>query len=103
MHAVRKNLRSESTLPEQAAKVAAEGPILTQQAYTTFVNRLMLLLRRAEGNSRISSKLKKRAKVGQHSLDQQDITTSILSADGAEVGVGGEQGRRGNRLRIFFS
>lgn len=48
----------------QAARVAAEGPILTQQAYTTLVNRLMLLLRRAEGNSRISGKLKKRAKVG---------------------------------------
>ncbi|CAM9680697.1 unnamed protein product [Ectocarpus sp. 6 AP-2014] len=47
---------------QQATKVAAEGPILTQQAYTTLVNRLMLLLRRAEGNSRISSKLKKRAK-----------------------------------------
>lgn len=43
--------------------MAAEGPILTQQAYTTLVNRLMLLLRRAEGNSRISGKLRKRAKV----------------------------------------
>ncbi|CAM9617948.1 unnamed protein product [Ectocarpus sp. 12 AP-2014] len=47
---------------QQATKVAAEGPILTQQAYTTLVNRLMLLLRRAEGNSRIPSMLKKRAK-----------------------------------------
>lgn len=43
--------------------MAAEGPILTQQAYTSLVNRLMLLLRRAEGNSRIPGKLKKRAKV----------------------------------------
>ncbi len=47
----------------QAALVAAEGPILTQKAYTTLVNRLALLLRRAEGNSRIPGKLKRRAKV----------------------------------------
>eukprot|EP00904_Undaria_pinnatifida_P010304 jgi/Undpi1/6403/HiC_scaffold_20.g08884.m1 len=45
-----------------AARVAAAGPILTQEAYTTLVNRLMLLLRRAEGNPRIASKLKKHAK-----------------------------------------
>lgn len=47
----------------QAALVAAEGPILTQQAYTTLVNRLALLLRRSEGNSRIPGKLRRRAKV----------------------------------------
>ncbi|CAN0467898.1 unnamed protein product, partial [Ectocarpus sp. 12 AP-2014] len=55
-------LLQHSIEQQQATKVAAEGPILTQQAYTSLVNRLMLLLRRAEGNSRISSKLKKRAK-----------------------------------------
>eukprot|EP00752_Nemacystus_decipiens_P010334 g9206.t1 len=52
----------QHSIEKQAARVAAEGPILTQQAYTTLVNRLMLLLRRAEGSSRISGKLKKRAK-----------------------------------------
>eukprot|EP00903_Cladosiphon_okamuranus_P010377 g9816.t1 len=52
----------QHSIEKQAARVAAEGPILTQQAYTTMVNRLMLLLRRAEGDSRIPVKLKKRAK-----------------------------------------
>lgn len=52
-----------SILAVQVARVAGEGPIVTQQAYTTLVNRLTLLLRRAEGNSRITGMLKRRAKV----------------------------------------
>ncbi|CAM9304009.1 unnamed protein product, partial [Hapterophycus canaliculatus] len=52
----------QHSIEQQAARIVTEGPILTQHAYTTLVNRLMLLLRRAEDNSRISGKLKRRAK-----------------------------------------
>ncbi|CAM9712649.1 unnamed protein product, partial [Laminaria digitata] len=52
----------QHSIEQQAARVAEAGPILTQEAYTTLVNRLMLLLRRAEGNPRIASKLKRHAK-----------------------------------------
>lgn len=43
--------------------MAAAGPILTQENYTSLVNRLTLLLKRAESNPRIAGRLWDRAKV----------------------------------------
>ncbi|CAM9642038.1 unnamed protein product [Choristocarpus tenellus] len=54
------SLLLQDSIEKQVTKLYAAAPILTQTAYTSLVNRLVLLLKRAEADASIPVKLKRR-------------------------------------------